>query len=270
MVFIESFREWGIYPDGVRSLGIDALAWPTGDDLLADETEGIGHHARELTPRMRRFISDAGQSWTLDRDRFAVWKELRTLRAALWKWLRDGDAYSRDYAKLFGLVTVDAEAPPTVYRSGAEPAVEVHSVRPALRRTLDGGIRTDLVMEMTQRRRGYFDPEEQKARDDPENPLSKEAAAPDFIFRAGCTALIDPTTGTVRRVIRTRGTVSDDRALDRMRRFLTGDGGDAAIESDLTGIVGDAYTAGIARSLRAPARVMEPFAMLHRAGREAV
>ena len=55
-----------------------------------------------------------------------------------------------------------------------------------------------------------------------------------------------------------------------MRRFLTGDTGDVPIQPDLTGIVGDAYTAGIARSLRAPARVMEPFAMLHRAGREAV
>ncbi|HET9659986.1 MAG TPA: hypothetical protein VFP05_06615, partial [Thermomicrobiales bacterium] len=269
VVFIESFREWGIYPAGVRSLGIDALAWPSGDELMDDETEGIGRRARELTPRMKRFVTEAGQSWTLDRDRYAVWKELRSLRIALWKWLHDGDAYSRDYARLFGLVTVDAEAPPTVYRSGNEPAVEVHSVRPALRRTLDGGIRTDLVMEMTQRRRGYFDPEEQKARDDPANPMSKEAAAPDFIFRAGCTALIDPTTGTVRRVIRTRGAISDDSALERMRRFLTGDS-DVPGEPAMAGVVGDAYTAGIARSLRAPARVTEPFAMLHRAGREAI
>jgi hypothetical protein len=265
VVFIESFREWGIYPSGVRSLGIDALAWPSGADLLADDTEGIGHLARELTPRMKRFISDAAQSWTLETDRYAVWKELRTLRAALWKWLRDGDAYSRDYAKLFGLVTVDAEAPPTVYRSGAEPAVEVHAVRPALRRTVDGGIRTDLVMEITQRRRGYFDPEEQRARDDPENPTSREAAAPDFIFRAGCTGLIDPTTGEIRRVIRTRGAINDNRALERMRRFLTGESADPG-EPAMAGIVGDAYTAGIGRSLRAPARVVEPFALLHRTG----
>ena len=215
----------------------------------------------------KRFITQATQSWTLQRDRLAVWQELATLRATLWQWLRDGDDYSRAYSRLFGLVTVDADAPPTVYRIDDEPTVEVHAVRPALRRTLDGSLRTDLVMEMTQRRRGYFDPEEQKARDDPQNPLSKEAAPPDFIFRAGCTALIDPIEGTVRRVIRTRGTIADDRALERMRRFLTGDGADAG-DTAMAGIVGDAYTAGIARSLRSPSRIVEPFALLHRAGRE--
>jgi hypothetical protein len=36
VVFIESFREWGIYPRGIRSMGLDALAWPTGDELAAD------------------------------------------------------------------------------------------------------------------------------------------------------------------------------------------------------------------------------------------
>lgn len=266
VVFIESFREWGIYPDGVRSLGIDALTWPSGAELMADDTEGIGHLARELTPRMKRFVADAAQSWTLESDRLAVWKELEKLRAALWQWLREGDSYSRDYARLFGLVTVDAEAPPTVFRKGNEPAVEVHAVRPALRRTLDGGIRTDLVMEMTQRRRGYFDPDEQRARDAPGNT---DFSTFDFIYRAGCTALIDPTTGTVRRVIRTRGTIADDRALERMRRFFTGDGS-APNGQSFTGVMGDAYSAGIARSLRAPARVVEPFALLHRTGRDDV
>ena len=76
VVFIESFREWGIYPDSVRSLGIDALAWPSGEDLLADDAEGIGRLAGQITPEMKRFIIDAAQSWTLQSDRFAVWKEL--------------------------------------------------------------------------------------------------------------------------------------------------------------------------------------------------
>lgn len=266
VVFIESFREWGIYPDGVRSLGIDALTWPSGDDLIADDPEGIGHLAHDLNPRMRRFILYAAQSWTLESDRFAVWKELEKLRATLWKWLREGDRYSREYARLFGLVTVDAEAQPSVYRSGDEPAVEVHSVRPALRRTLDGGLRTDLVMEVTQRRRGWFDPDEQTRRDAPGNT---NLSGFDFIYRAGCTALVDPSTGTIRRVIRTRGTIADDRGLDRMRRYLTGQSSGSG-EQSIAGVVGDAYSAGIARSLSKPARVFEPFALLHRAGREDV
>ena len=34
---------------------------------------------------------------------------------------RDGDTFGRDYAKLFGLVIEDHEAPPTVYRSQGGP-----------------------------------------------------------------------------------------------------------------------------------------------------
>jgi len=36
LVFIESFREWGIYPRGVSSMGADALAWPTGEELMQE------------------------------------------------------------------------------------------------------------------------------------------------------------------------------------------------------------------------------------------
>lgn len=43
---------------------------------------------------------------------------------------------------------------------------------------------------------------------------------PDFIYRAGCTLLINPNTMEVRRVIRTPGTIKDDGHLERMRKYL--------------------------------------------------
>src|SRR5687767_2871235 len=133
-------------------------------DLLA---EGDFHHSPEkLREHLGTFVHQTTQSWNLESNRREVWRELDNLRFALWKWLRDGDTFGRDYARLFNLVIHGNGVPATVYRAeDGEPAVEVHSVRPALRRTLSGAPRTDLVVEVTQRRAGYFDEDEQKEHD---------------------------------------------------------------------------------------------------------
>jgi hypothetical protein len=64
-------------------------------------------------------------------------------------------------------------------------------------------------------------------------------------------------TSMVRRVIRTPGTIADDDELDRVRRFLLGEGGGS----------GNAFDGGLAMSLRErdPGARSEPFALLHRA-----
>jgi hypothetical protein len=302
VVFVESFREWGIYPRGISSMGLDTLAWPRGEELLADIRDqhqklrvestsptsptslasltsqasfvasqvvqsmyrdrfGIQkelvHTNQDLQKYLRGFIPQVVQNWNLDSDRFVVWQNMAHARTGLWQWLRAGDTFGRDYATLFGLVIEDQDAPLTVYRSSGtgDPAMEVHSVRPALRRTIDGTVRTDLVIEVTQRRRGYFDPKVQEQQDDRTHVVAE--LPPDFIYRAGCTVLIDPRTSVVRRVIRTPGTIASDHELERMRRFLVGDGTEA---------VGNAFDSGIGDSYAtAEKRVRaEPFALLHR------
>jgi len=258
IAFVESFREWGIYPRRVTSMGQDALVWPRGEELLRD-LEGPGSRLEtpeQMRTRLQSFVQTAMQKWSLESDRFEVWKEMRRARAALRQWLRDGDATGgRLYARLFGLVIDEGEAPPTVFRTDTGPAVEVHAVRPALRRTLAGGVRTDLVLEITQRRRGYFDAEKQEKLDRRRVRRSGPELPPhDFVYRAGCTVLIDPHTAAVRRVIRTRGTIADDEELNRVRRFLSGE----------TGATGNAFDAGLAVSLRRDVRPRdEPFALLH-------
>ncbi len=257
IVFIQSFREWGIHPRGVTSMGPDALAWPTGDELMKDLV-AAGKASDQESERRRYMKSNFLQAmagWGLENDRFEIWTALDGMRLRLWRWLRDGDSYGHDYANLFGLVIEDHDAPPTVYRNkSGEPTVEVHAVRPAVRRSVYGGSRTDLVVEVTQRRRGYFDPREQERMDRRTDPVPRGEDG-DFKYRAGCTILIDPATQEVRRVIRTPGTVADGRELDRVRRFLTGE----------TGITGNAFDAGLATSFRAgrPATRNEPFALLH-------
>ena len=252
LVFIESFREWGIYPRDVSSMGADALAWPTGEELMRELiAEGTMHHLPEdLRGHLKPFVLDAARNWNLESDRFEVWKDLDRLRPALWSWLRGGDSYGRDYARLFGLVIERGEAPQTVSKGrDGGPAVEIHSVRPALRRSVQGNSKIDLVIEVTQRRDGYFDTAVQRKID-----AGGPRVPPDFIYRAGATIVIDPATRDVRRVIRTPGTISDDRELDRVRRFRMG-----AHEG------GNAFDGGLGRSLRFEQDDDrdEPFALLH-------
>jgi hypothetical protein len=135
-------------------------------------------------------------------------------------------------------------------------------VRPAIRRTIAGITSADLVIEITQRRKGYFDEREQKAMDDPAKQGELVAGSgrrrrgrPDFFYRAGATILIDPATREVRRVIRTPGTIADNAELSRVRRFLLGaDGGS-----------GNAFDGGLAISLRDRdfGGRDEPFALIH-------
>jgi hypothetical protein len=256
IVFIESFREWGIYPRGLTSMGLDTLAWPRGDELLQDLVVDRPelHSEADLRRQLKSFVVSAMQNWNLESNRHEVWKDLERVRKELWRWLRDADSMGRYYAQLFGLVIDDA-APPTVFRNEGGPTVEIHSVRPAIRRTLSGGTRTDLVIEITQRRRGYFDREVQKHLDGGTPVLSRDAPPHDFVFRAGCTILIDPVTAEVRRVIHTPGTIADDTELERVRRFLTGEAGG----------IGNAFDAGLAGSIDGGRRITrdEPFALLH-------
>jgi hypothetical protein len=259
IVFIESFREWGIYPRGVTSMGPDTLAWPRGDELLQDDLQEQGratHRETQLKRELKRFVLKAVRNWNLESNRYQVWKDSARVRAELWKWLRDGDSVGRDYARLFGLVIDEGGAQRTVFRSKSDsmPAVEIHAARPAFRRTLNGSTRTDLVIEITQRRYGYFNPDVQKRMDDRSAAPGTDLEPRDFTFRAGCTVLINPVTAEVRRVIRTAGTIADDGELERVRRFLVGEAGAS----------GNAFDAGLPASLGlSPKMRNEPFALLH-------
>jgi hypothetical protein len=256
-VFIQSFREWGIHPRGVTSMGIEALVWPSGDELfenlsfyLADKT-GPKNYMKENLLNVAKQDTD----WNLERDRFKVWLAQDRLRRIFWKWLREGDNYGQYYAELFRLVIYDSMAPRTVYRNKHnEPTVEVHAVRPALRRTIDGRVITDLVVEITQRRRGYFDPDVQIEMDQQDGQMGQREHG-DFTYRTGATILIDPTTQEVRRVIRTPGTIADDDELARIRRYYLG-------ETDMSD---NAFDAGLPQSICSKSFLRnEPFALLHK------
>ena len=103
IVFIESFREWGIYPRGVRSMGLDALAWPTGEELI-DELVGRRslEHSPEAPARQARRVRARARA-ELEPGK----RPLRGLegprprsRRASGRWLREGDTRPRLRAHL--------------------------------------------------------------------------------------------------------------------------------------------------------------------------
>ena len=240
LAFVESFRQWGIYPKGMRSISVEGLLWPTGEGMDMASLADCEYDKKTFKP------------WNLQGDRGKTWQDADDNRATFWFWLMQGAG--RKLQRGIGLVLAADKPPLTVYRSPTNPkevAVEVHSVRTALRRTLRGETVTDLVVEITQRRRGYFDVEVQKVRD-AKGPVDDKDKG-DFTYRAGCTLLISSSTMEVRRIMRTPGTVADDEELNKMRKFLT----EGALDP------GNAFD-GPARTLHS----REPFALLHRDGEE--
>jgi hypothetical protein len=98
-------------------------------------------------------------------------------------------------------------------------------------------------VEITQRRRGYFD-SAQQLKEDQQAPRKDDRRSYDFTFRGGATLIIDLRDGTLRYVIRKR--IDDDERLDAQRRFLQ-TGNDS-----------------LAMTYREPRADDNPFAMTHR------
>lgn len=98
------------------------------------------------------------------------------------------------------------------------PAVQVDQVRATRRSGPNGQDLRLLIVEVTQRRRGFLDQDVQAHQDNlPEGEPPREA---DFIFRGGATLVIDLRNGTLRYVIRKR--IDDVDRLRRNRDYLNG------------------------------------------------
>ncbi|MGC4052833.1 MAG: hypothetical protein QM757_26185 [Paludibaculum sp.] len=261
LAIVESFRQWGINAKNLCSTSVEGLLWPTGDAAMEESGVSLDRNDMKVLFTQDRPIDDpdraplsstkmkkmARLAWDLESDRYATWQAIDDQAAALWSWLIKGPG--RKLAPAIGIV-LDQNAPPTVFRSrtsGGMVAVEVHSVRSAVRRTPRGGNVTDFVVEITQRRRGYFDAEKQKEMDKVGRVHSPDEIG-EFKYRAGCTLLINSATMEVRRVIRTPGTIADNAQLEQVRQYLTG-GFDPANAFD---------------SRQKALHAREPFALLHR------
>jgi hypothetical protein len=202
LAVIDAFRQWGIFPQTVRSLSVESLIWhvPNSDEQKKfSAVFGDAEIMKSLVPE-----------WDRKASREKVYRQARTCRILLHKILMKPEC--RDAGEAARLVM--QKPLPSVFTKDGHPTLEVHSVRPARRIGPDGQTELELVIEITQRRRGYCDPAIQDKVDNRKIPPPE----PDFIFRGGCTLLVDPDSGRVRYCIYKN--VMDNERLARMRNTV--------------------------------------------------
>lgn len=235
LAVVEAFRRRGIVPSGCLSLAVDSLLWEQPHkDLSVDEIQDL-----ELDARFERRAATALAE--NNRRTFAKWFHKSDSNDAKWQ-----QACGVIFKKkpLVRLATVSRWPDRNDGPERRYPAVEVHSVRTTRRAGPDGQDIRQLIVEITQRRRGFFDDGIQKAQDKAANG---EIKAPDFIFRGGATLIFDLRNHKLRYAIRKR--IDDDVRLAEQREFLR--------RYQRLGVLGAAYGApGWAAA--------EPFAMIHR------
>ena len=183
---IEAFRRRGIYPRDVRTLSLDSLRWQKP--------------AAEL-PGLPQLLKGLQTGWDLSCDRREVFEQMRKNRSLVHAWL--SNEITAKTATMLGL-TIGPDAPQTKRVKNRRPKVEVHSLRPLRRVGPDGQLNVDLILEMTQKREVRID------------PSAKES--PTFVFRGGCTLLVDLENGNLRYCI-LKNIMSESR-LQRQREFL--------------------------------------------------
>jgi hypothetical protein len=242
IAMIEAFRRRGIVPDGCLSLAPDSLLWEgdssvpalTINDLPPIHLDYVpGREAAAAVSENNRRIV---QEWLM--------KEEDPVKDAAWQ-AACGVLFRSGLGDEPDLHTVLDWSPERGAKSPRRwPNVEVHSVRTTRRAGPDGQDVRQLVIEVAQRRRGFFDAGEQGV----EESYRELPATPDFTFRGGATLIFDMFTGQLRYTVRKR--ITDDRRLKTQRDFLL---------ARAAGTLGMAYSGA-----GEPAR--EPFAMVHRGG----
>jgi hypothetical protein len=207
--FAEAFRRYGIIPDGIRSFSPDGLLWQPMADA-PDPDEDV------VVPIVKDWAVDI-DPWHLTPDRQALFEQMCGHRLALHDHLQ---AQLRGTSRLLG---------------GLDPThpFEVHSVRPTVGTDGNGRPTLHWVIELIQSESQYLDP-------------AQDGGDPDFVFRSGCTLIVDARTGRVRYSITKR---RDDARLERQRRYVLGAGAQSLAAT---------YFGG--PGVQHP----EPYAMLHR------
>ena len=239
IALIESFRQWGIVPEGVRTLSEEHLRWPAPNTA---ELTAFAEVAEKLRPLITEslYFDDRAQSFS---SYVKAQEQTHTILSQL---LSDSTKtlQRKQFEMITGLNITDVDAQQGLgRRSGGKPSFEVHAIRPVLRVNPSGQIIKQMVVSLAQRRRVAVDPE---------NPGLGE-----FDFRAGSTLIFDLEGLTLRYAITRR--IDDQDRLNRVREHRK------SLAADHLSIR-DTYFGGspVARVNRA-SEAKEPFCLLHSA-----
>lgn len=238
VAIIESFRQWGIVPEGVRTHSEEYLRWNNPQFEDPARWNAFSHAAKNL----RQVVGDS-LYFTSRQEMFdKLTNAQRALHDDLETLLSDKSDRSvrEEFEKITGLVLSESSSLDglRIGRSGT-PGFEVHAIRPALRVSPTGDIHKQVIITITQRRLVPLNP------DEPEGDKLN--------FRGGSTLILDLESMTLRYAI-TRSIRNEGR-LERVRKYRR----DKA-ENDLS-LRATYFGAPATENGESPVR--EPFALLH-------
>ena len=226
VAMVEAFRRRGIYPRECRSLAVDSLLWQTpNEDATID---WLGRIKTEYCVTRK-------DVWDQSMENAKTFKTLLTDRAQ----------FSEQMLQRMGL-SLGENASKTIRRlkTTGMPAFDVQSIRTTRRIGPDGDDLPQLVVEITQQRRGFSTSDLQEMADGGDGRASVGSS---FIFRGGCTLIIDLHSRKIRYII--EKDIESASRLEAQRHYL--------FERDEESL-GATYFALDSHD--------EPFAFLHRNG----
>ena len=206
LAIIEGFKRRGILPEDCLSLAVDSLLWETPHPL-----DLYGLERLDLKPRFKReeviqvaeYNANVVHEWIMETNTKEIdrqWQEA------------SGVIFARNLFPTEDRETILSWPDNPM---GNLPRVEVHSVRVTRRMGPDGQDLRQLIIELAQQRRGFFDKDVQIR----EDGNGSEPTDGEFRFRGGATLIFDLREGNLRYSVRKR--ISDDTRLARQRSFLT-------------------------------------------------
>ena len=163
LAFVDAFRRYGILPEGVGTLSLEALLWPAPPDGEATVVaEFVRHLSNERTP------------WNMPQGRQELWELLQRKRNEFHAWLSE---------KASRLGPIDLKRP-----------FEVQSFHPRERGALAGDLAFQWVIKIVQDLPSTPPPKRRTRKAEP-------AADPEPPGQNGVTLLVDADSGRVRYLI---------------------------------------------------------------------
>jgi hypothetical protein len=232
VILADAFRRRGIYDRGWASMSPDSLRWEAPDHVFQQAKFDNLLYTLDLMPEF---------------DRETIAEQEKYNRRIIHDWfMADDDSTAStkyDWETLLGIKYGNPELGSIHRNADGRAAIEVHSARIARRTGPTGRQSRELLIELTQKRAGYFDTNEQAAAE--ADPTYAAGHPFDFVMRGGSTLIIDLTDGSLRYTIRKR--IDDQKRLQRLREWWLSIR-DLSLEATYFGIQ----------------KMSEPFALAHR------
>lgn len=198
-----------------------------------EQRDENGRNLRELSMWIALYNQKRIHNWfNIDTEADEDWEKLLGLRLLPLKHRFRGKREDTLNLRPLGSVTCK-EAEDTRAADLRMPSFEVSSARIARRAGPNGEELHQLIVQIVQRRRAYFDSAEQASAEQGDiKGLGEDRwEHPDFWFRGGATIHVDLRDGQLVRVIRKR--IDDDHRLEDERRFRTGESGGFALTAQM-------------------------------------